>query len=34
MLQLGDESNLLDERWHTQLLKIIVLQKKVNYLVF
>lgn len=28
MLQTGDKSNLFGKRWHTQLLKIILLQKK------
>lgn len=34
MLQIGDKSNLVYEKWHTWLLKIILLQKKVKYLVF
>lgn len=29
MLQIGDKSNLLNERWRTQLLKSILLQKKL-----
>lgn len=34
MLQTGDKSNLFKERWHIQLLKIILLWEKVKYLIF
>lgn len=34
MLQIGDKSNLLDERRHTRLLKIILLQEKLTIWYF